>query len=1261
MIKQSQPGRIHIQRFRKTQDTPARSGFYTALLSGLLICGPIQADDVEIYSDTSSNGVNPNILFVIDTSGSMGGTVNISSYDPGVSYDVPVGAPAGSVECLDDRIYVGGIGTTTPQCDTNYWFEESKFHCDAGAANLDINGVGLGTGFYVDRIARWNDTFDSWYSLHSTFYNFRSTSLYYECEDDDEIHGKNGTNTAKRIRNGSSGPWNSVISDNIWSNKTSRTIFSGNYLNWFHYHGGATATGTIKTRLQVVVDAAKNLIDSVGDLNIGLMRFDSTSTVYETVDDGFHGNNHGGPISHPLVDISTAANKTLLKDTLDAFTFGGSTPLVETVYEGMRYYRGENVHFGLPQPDGTLTSHVDSRTGNVYDSPILTDCGKNYMVVFSDGAPTADFDADGFISPLINGISGDMGSCSHGATTYFAGDSCLDELANFMFIDDHATVDEGNNLPGEQNIVSYYVSGFDGADDALMAAAAAKGGTISNYSAATPSSFASVFNTILADIQKSNAAFTSPAVSVNALNRLRHNNDLYFALFEPNSSPHWVGNIKKYKLEASGLDVAPADGEDDFVFIGDAQTPTQVAVDPTTGLFEESALSYWFLDATDPDGDETGKGGAAHRLYDYDDTSDLFDASTRGSKVFTYLSDYPPDATEFDGSGISLIAIHENNADVTGTDPDKISKATLGLVSTFDDNAFLDRVKWARGVDVSDADQDSNLTEGRPGMGGVLHTEPVLINYATDPTPAPGFPDGTQTNVLFTTTNDGYFHIFKSEDAGLTRLEHSAVIPKPVLGQIDELYLNTGSEIAYRLDGNIDIWRNDSDNDGFITTGGSDHVYAYFGQRRGGNNIFAFDVTDPDLPRLLWEINPDLLLPADLTDDDIGPFQYMGQTWSKPRHHRLLLPNIAGTDLELRDIIIFGGGYDHDKDDLKDQDRDEDTFGNAIYIVDAETGELIWWAGKSGLANVTPDLPSADMKYGFASDIRIADINGDSIADIMFATDGGGQVWRFDINNALNVGDPLTLASRISGGAVADLQLTSSSDTSTDLNNRRLYYAPDVAIAQRGDEDPPFFTVAVGSGFRASPLNKTIADKFFVLKYADVNAAPASYSAVKIYVDDLLDVTSLNFAANPPPTLTTAEETSLNNKGWFIDLTDSGEKVLSESITVDGNVIFSTYTPPTTITNPNITDLCLPNQGAGRTYFVSVFDASPVANLDGLNGDTNLTLPDRAYNLTVSGVPPKPKVIFPDLDKVSGKVIVGREILPVNIANDAELTFWLQQ
>ena len=125
----------------KSRPGPVRSAV-CAILTGALVSLAATAEDVEIYTNTDSVGVNPNIVFVIDTSGSMGTEVDISDYDPAVDYD----APSGSTECQDDRIYTRVGSSSTPSCNTNYWFEESKFRCDAAWEALDIDGTGVGPG-----------------------------------------------------------------------------------------------------------------------------------------------------------------------------------------------------------------------------------------------------------------------------------------------------------------------------------------------------------------------------------------------------------------------------------------------------------------------------------------------------------------------------------------------------------------------------------------------------------------------------------------------------------------------------------------------------------------------------------------------------------------------------------------------------------------------------------------------------------------------------------------------------------------------------------------------------------------------------------------------------------------------------------------------------------------------------------------------------------------------------------------------------------
>src|SRR5690606_32099562 len=88
---------------------------------------PAAADDIEIYQSSASAGAKPNVLFIIDTSGSMDGdVVTAPLYDPNTVY-------AGS--CDASRIYFS-TNDTPPDCGTSNWIPQTSNNCAASFAAL---------------------------------------------------------------------------------------------------------------------------------------------------------------------------------------------------------------------------------------------------------------------------------------------------------------------------------------------------------------------------------------------------------------------------------------------------------------------------------------------------------------------------------------------------------------------------------------------------------------------------------------------------------------------------------------------------------------------------------------------------------------------------------------------------------------------------------------------------------------------------------------------------------------------------------------------------------------------------------------------------------------------------------------------------------------------------------------------------------------------------------------------------------------------
>jgi len=241
----------------------------------------------------------------------------------------------------------------------------------------------------------------------------------------------------------------------------------------------------------------------------------------------------------------------------------------------------------------------------------------------------------------------------------------------------------------------------------------------------------------------------------------------------------------------------------------------------------------------------------------------------------------------------------------------------------------------------------------------------------------------------------------------------------------------------------------------------------------------------------------------------------------------------------------------------------------------------------------------------------------------------------------------------MSGGVIADLALNASGSNDA-ANNRRFYYAPDVSIMRHDGQK--FLSLAIGSGWREHPLNTAVQDRFYMIRLADIYSAPATYT--KLTESNLYDVTDNTIGEGTSSDKATALASLKDTyKGWYMDLPNTGEKVLAESLTVNNQILFTSFEPVASGSS------CSAGTGKGRLYIVSAYDATPVLNLDGTGLDSELTASDRSDELARVGIPPKPTVLFPD--DPSGKVVpdpvlcVGAECgKDLDFGQIMERTFW---
>jgi len=675
------------------------------------------------------------------------------------------------------------------------------------------------------------------------------------------------------------------------------------------------------------------------------------------------------PAHKPSIDIINTVNKIFAT---------GNTPLINALYEGVLYLTGAAVNTGLTRADNySRVSHPGSYEGGtvvrsddckeyfyndsncasetiqgnaVYQSPITETCqsDNNYIILLTDGMPSGLHNRTTEIEALTGSVCEEKDRFQ-----------CGTNLAKFI-----ADGDLAKNLNySKPSRGKLFTIGFNFDDTNLKALATAGNGLYrtANNAAGLSTAFNEIFETIL----EVDTTFTSTGLSVNTFNKLSHRNELYFSLFKPTETVQWQGNLKRYKLNGSGQ-IIDATTED----AAGAAISGQPAMDDATGTFKSTAKSFW---SDSIDGDIVSLGGAASKLLGGA-------AGSEGArKVFSNLSgsDLSADINRIDATNANLQAV--GTFGLSNTD---------GSVRQATDSERIDLVNFIRGVD-----SDRNSL-GR--MLDPLHSTPFVVSYGAD--------EATGETLVFFGDNQGLLHAIDTK----TGIEKWAFMPKELLKLQSTLksnneYADTGH--IYGLDGDIT---------GATING---KKYLYVGMRRGGRSYYGFNITDKDKPTLAWKIT-----------GGSGDFKELGQSWSKPIKTKITIGN------NTKEVLIFAGGYDEAQDSKNT--RSADSMGRAIYIVDAQTGARLWWASGTGIkdgSNKSATEQLTDMNYSFASNIKVIDTNNDSVADQMYVGDTGGQLWRFDIDNGKSVN------SLIDGIVIADI------NGGTEATNRRFYHAPDVS------------------------------------------------------------------------------------------------------------------------------------------------------------------------------------------------------------------------
>jgi type IV pilus assembly protein PilY1 len=828
-----------------------------------------------------------------------------------------------------------------------------------------------------------------------------------------------------------------------------------------------------------------------------------------------------------------------------------------------------------------------------------------------------------------------------------------DEWANFMY-----TGTSPNLTTPYPSITSYTIILSDGSnpdyEQLLVSTANQGGGKYFVVELGNLDALAEALRRVFVEVQATNSVFAAPVLPVSANTQGTYLNQIYLGMFRPeaNNNPRWMGNLKQYQFG-----VNTSDPTSPQLFLADASwgpylsgtTANSALSSGGTGFITPGAISFWTAKNTTTVPDEPGgfwlnaikqqggtdgydladgqiveKGGVGQQIRlkyltdTYPNTIATSTSSTTSRSLYTCIGTCTPGTPAtlttpyIPGTSLNTMPFSTVNPSLMAAVASRITSSTPPVTAT-------NLINWVRGEDTfaqigdkaagpeSSAPPDSTITIRGSAHGDVLHSRPAVINYG-----------GSIGVVVFYGTNDGVFRAINGNqpnnttdstkplgycttpststgtvpgDCSITMTDAKGksasippggelwgFVPQEFYGGLQRMYQNSpalkigtssfGTPKNYFFDGSTSVYQNKA-------TG---KAYIFLSARRGGRLLYALDVSDPATPKFMWK----------RTNADTG-FGELGQTWSQPKVAFIKGYNDAAG--VAKPVLIFGAGYDTNEDI---EPPKADTMGRGIFIVDAETGAMLWQAVPSCQASGSVICVSVSgMTSAMAADITLVDRNIDGFIDRLYAADVGGNIWRVDLepegikfpNNLL-----VTRLAALGG---------------TGTTKRKMFFPPDVVMTKTYD------VVLATTGDREHPLltqqANSIVNRFYMVKDTNVGMSATGWATV-------LDDSSSTAIAPPnaPSKLFNATSTPYDQSlsGFYITLQgldassnpSNGEKGVNAPTTVGGTVYFGTNQPITPSANS-----CQANLGKARGYAVNF-----------LTGQSNFTIFDGG------GLPPSP-------------------------------------
>ncbi|MFT7413973.1 MAG: Tfp pilus tip-associated adhesin PilY1 [Methylophagaceae bacterium] len=457
-------------------------------------------------------------------------------------------------------------------------------------------------------------------------------------------------------------------------------------------------------------------------------------------------------------------------------------------------------------------------------------------------------------------------------------------------------------------------------------------------------------------------------------------------------------------------------------------------------------------------------------------------------------------------------------------------------------------LNYLRGVQSLEIANGGSYRNRSTVLGDIVHSPPSFVGP-----PSASYPDNwgsgadensalysafktthiNRTPMVYVGANDGMYHAFNAS----TGVEQFAYIPSAVYGRLNNL-TNSNLTHNYLVDGQSTIV------DAFFDSAW--HTVAISTLGAGGQGVFALDVSSLGdfntegnaSSKVLWEF-------TDANDADLG------YTFGQASIVRLHTGKWAA---------VFSGGYNNTIDNDSDGSTNDSTTGNAtLYIVDIETGALI---KKFDTKVGTAQDPTSNNRPNGLSTPSVIDINGDLIADYIFAGDLFGNVWKIDITGAVG---SWAFSYKAAGKPVP---VFTACDGSSCSGSNVQPITTQIQVSKHPQATGFLLYFGTGQYFEVGDNSSTGQNtQSFYGIWDKAESSLSTFSRSNLLQQSILqEVTASTFNLR----LTTQNIIDWStDSGWYIDLfnTESsntnnyGERVISNAIVKNGRIIFTTLLP----------------------------------------------------------------------------------------------------